>query len=122
MQPEAKLVKKLQDMFRKRGAACFKIHGGDNPFQAVGIPDLLLCYRGQFIGAEVKMPGEPLRPAQVVALGEIYKGGGIAAIIETVEQGRKLLSYCEERTSPEIPTLFDRGFICHTWGHGPKRS
>jgi len=121
-QPEAKLVKRLQTMIRRRGGACFKIHGGDNPFQTVGIPDLLICYRGLFIGAEVKMPGEPLRPAQAVALGEIFHAGGIAAVVETVEQGKKLLRDIDQGRVHEGPMLYDREFGSASWGKGPKRS
>jgi hypothetical protein len=57
-----------------------------------------------------------------VALGEIYKAGGVAAVIETVEQAKKLLSYLKQGGNPEVPTLFDRGFISNSWGKGPKRT
>jgi len=122
MQPEAKLVARIRNLIMRHNGCCFKIHGGDNPFQAVGIPDLLCCIRGRFVGIEAKLLGEPLRPAQVVALGEIYKAGGVAAVVETVEQARELLSYLKQGGSPEVPTLFDRGFITYVWGKGPKRS
>jgi hypothetical protein len=123
MQPEAKLVKQLQTLIRKAGGCTFKIHGGDNPFQAVGIPDLLCCISGRFVGAEVKMPGESLRPAQVVALGEIYRAGGIAAVVETVEQGKKLLRLIQGgRFDEERGVLFDRGVGGYEWGEGPRRS
>jgi len=123
MQPEAKLVKRLQALMRQAGGCCFKIHGGDNPFQAVGVPDLLCCIEGWFVGVEVKMPGESLRPAQVVALAEIYRAGGIAAVVETSEQGRTLLRYIKDRRRVETGgVLFDRGYLTHEWGKGPKRS
>jgi hypothetical protein len=114
-QPEAKLVKRITAEVKKRGGHSFKIHGGDNPFQAVGIPDQLVCFIGQFIGIEAKMPGEPLRPAQRVALGEIYRAGGVAAVVETFEQAKQLLSYCEDRRNPEVPMCFDRGRISARW-------
>jgi hypothetical protein len=123
MQPEAKLVKQLQTLVKKVGGCTFKIHGGDNPFQAVGIPDLLCCVDGRFVGVEVKMPGGSLRPAQVVALGEIYRAGGIAAVVETTEQGRKLLRLIKDRRIREASgVLYDRGYLTYEWGKGPKRS
>jgi hypothetical protein len=122
MQPEARLHKKIQALIKRQGGTCFKIHGGDNPFQAVGIPDLLCCIRGRFVGIEVKLPGEPLRAAQVVQLAKIYKAGGVAAIVESVEQARSLLSNLKQGGNPEVPTLFDRGTFTHVWGKGPKRS
>lgn len=122
MQPEARLVKKLTSLVEEEGGVVFKIHGGDNPFQAIGIPDQLCCVYGQFIGIEAKMPGGQLRPAQVVALRAIFLAGGVAAVIDSVEQGRKLLSYCKDRRShKEAGILFDRGRLAHVWGNGPRR-
>jgi len=122
-QPESRLVKQLQTLIRMVGGTCFKIHGGDNPFQAVGIPDLLCCIEGRFVGVEAKMPGESLRPAQVVALAEIYNAGGIAAVVETREQGRKLLRLIKEGSIREgSGVLYDRGFFTYVWGKGPRRS
>ena len=117
-QPESKLVKRLQKLIKDEGGCFFKIHGGDNPFQAVGIPDLLCCIYGQFVGIEVKMPGEKLRPMQRVALGEIYRAGGIAAVVETVEQGKNLLSYLVERgeiVEDLLPMCYDRGVCVSFW-------
>ena len=96
MQPEAKLVKKIQEMVREAGGYPVKIHGGDNPFQAAGIPDLLCCIHGRYVGIETKLPGEKLRKLQRVALYEIFNAGGVAAVLETVGQGARLLSYLEK--------------------------
>jgi hypothetical protein len=114
-QPEAKLVKDLQQRIIKAGGYCAKIHGGDNPFQAVGIPDLLCCIHGRFVGLEVKLPGEKLRKMQRVALREIYNAGGVAAVVETVGQGARLLAYLEKEKAneavPARPASFDRGVV-----------
>lgn len=113
-QPEGKLVAKLQKRIVAEGGTCFKIHGGDNPFQAVGIPDLLCCIRGRFVGIETKLPGEPLSKMQRIALHEIFVSGGVAAVIETVGQGERLLSYLEkEGDSERRPrgTCYDRGDV-----------
>jgi hypothetical protein len=108
-QPEGKLVVKIKDLLVKEGARPFKIVGGEEGFQEIGIPDLLVCFRGRFIGAEVKQPGGKLRPAQRVVLNEIYEAGGVAAVLETVEQAASLLSTLKGRGSIEGPLCFDRG-------------
>ena len=111
-QPEGKLVTELQKRIRKHGGCCFKIHGGDNPFQAVGIPDLLCCIAGLFVGIETKLPGEKLSRMQVLALHEIFASGGVSAVIETVGQGDRLLSTIEERADiakDGSGLVFDRG-------------
>lgn len=81
MQPEAKVVKVVQDFLRERGAYVVKIHGGDNPYQAVGIPDILACYRGVFLGLEVKLPGNDVSPKQEAHIRRIIAAGGVGATI-----------------------------------------
>ena len=91
MQPEAKIVKDIQAYIRQEGGWCFKVHGGDNPFQRVGIPDLLCCVEGQFIGLEVKQPGEEPSRVQRKVLREIGAAGGITAVVTTVGEVADLL-------------------------------
>jgi hypothetical protein len=108
-QPEGKLVAKIKDFLVDEGARPFKIVGSDEGFQEIGIPDLLVCYKGWFIGAEVKQSGGKLRPAQRVILHEIYRAGGVAAVLETVEQTERLLLTIKERRPSESPLCYDRG-------------
>lgn len=108
-QPEGKLVAKIKHLVSVRGGRCFKIVGSEESHQEVGIPDLLICYRGVFIGAEVKQPGAKLRPAQRVVLREIYDAGGVAAVLETVEQAERLLAEFEDWGDDEVVLCFDRG-------------
>jgi hypothetical protein len=92
-QPEAKLVRSIQDFLYGRGAAVFKIHGGDNPFQAAGIPDLLACYEGRFYGFEVKVPPNKPSALQLAVLREIREAGGVGAIVTSVADVRNLLTF-----------------------------
>lgn len=118
-QPEAKLVAKIKQLISDRGGRCFKIHGSDEGLQEIGIPDLLNCIAGRFVGIEVKQPGEKLRPRQRHVLNEIYAAGGVAAVCETVGQVAVLLQVIEKESDFErIRGLcFDRGRIdrqsCH---------
>jgi len=114
-QPEGKLVAKIKEVMRAANARPFKIHGSDEGFQEIGIPDLLVCFRGWFIGAEVKLPGEKLRPAQRAVLSEIHRAGGIAAVLETTEQAASLLAYLEKRgRHGKTGYSYDRGRITRT--------
>lgn len=101
----------------KKGARPFKIVGSEESFQEIGIPDLLACYYGRFIGAEVKQPGASLRPAQRVILHEIYEADGVAAVLETVEQAKELLLYISRRRHDASAVCYDRGVFrrggCH---------
>ena len=91
MQPEAKLVKKIRKYLEEEGAVVFKIHGGDNPFQEVGIPDLLCCLKGIFIAIEVKMPGEQPSAAQASTLRRIARAGGYAFTAHSVGEVEEAL-------------------------------
>jgi hypothetical protein len=91
MQPESRIVKKIKEYLESRGARVFKIHGGDNPFQEVGIPDLIVCYQGKFLGLEVKLPGEKPSTVQQVVLKQIRASGGIAAVVTSVSDVVPLL-------------------------------
>jgi hypothetical protein len=101
-QPEGKIVKAIQARIKKRGGRCIKIHGGDNPFQEVGIPDLLCCYRGRFVGLEVKQPGERPSPVQMVFLHEIVSSGGYASVVSSVEEVDRLLARIDREARGEI--------------------
>lgn len=112
-QPEGKLVARIKDLIADHEGRCFKIHGNDDGFQEIGIPDLLVCLAGRFVGIEVKQPGEGLRPRQRKVLNEIFAAGGVAAVCETVGQVAILLSLIEKESDIESSTglLFDRGRI-----------
>ncbi len=91
MQPEAKLVNHIRAYLEGRGAWVFKVHGGDTPFQEVGIPDLLCCLDGKLMAFEVKLPGERPSPRQNRVLHRIEEAGGIAAVVESVAQVERIL-------------------------------
>jgi hypothetical protein len=91
MQPEAKIVKKIQDRIAERGGRSFKIWGSDGGFQEIGIPDLLVCYQGFFLGLEVKQPGEKASPIQRQVLKTIEAAGGVARVVCSVEEVDEIL-------------------------------
>ena len=90
-QPEGRAVQRIRAYLEGRGAFVVKIHGGDNPFQEVGIPDLLVCYRGYFIGLEVKQPGEDPTQVQLAVGRRIESALGRFAIVSSVDDVERLL-------------------------------
>ena len=75
-QPESREVKKILSYLREKGGRWVKIHGGDNPFQEVGIPDILGCYRGRAVAIEAKTPAGQLSVKQRLFLKEWGEAGG----------------------------------------------
>ncbi|MDE2101522.1 MAG: VRR-NUC domain-containing protein [Patescibacteria group bacterium] len=92
-QPEGRLAKKIRLALRAElGGLWVKIHGG--PFQASGLPDIVGCLHGRFIGIEVKRPGREntLTPLQVATLEAIRKSGGIAFMATSPEAAVEMVS------------------------------
>ena len=47
----------------------------------VGVPDLIVCYKGLFIGIELKAPNGKPSELQLYNLREIEKSGGISYLL-----------------------------------------
>jgi hypothetical protein len=71
------------------GAWVFKVHG--SPYQQVGVPDLLVGYKGRFYAMEVKQPGGVMSPVQTKTIEAIRASGSVAGRVESVEEAVALL-------------------------------
>ena len=58
-----------------------------------GIPDFIVCYKGQFIGIEAKAPGkeDDVTPWQEKELNAILDAGGYSYLISDVTVLKKLM-------------------------------
>lgn len=80
-QSEEAIVKKIRKALQRSvGGFWFKVHGG--PFQMAGLPDLLGCVQGRFIGIEVKRPSrmKDISPIQERVIHKITLNGGFAIV------------------------------------------
>ena len=68
----------------------WKEHGG--PYGTSGIPDIICCYRGRFLGLEAKLPTGKLTELQKRALDRINAAGGIARRVESVDDVRAIIA------------------------------
>lgn len=59
----------------------------------VGLPDLIMCYRGQFIGMEIKVPDPSSQPSkiQVRRIKEIREANGRAFVVRSVASAMRIL-------------------------------
>ena len=53
-QPEARISRAIIDALNAEGIFAFKVHGG--PTQMAGLPDIIACVEGIFVGFETKRP------------------------------------------------------------------
>ena len=89
MTREAVLQRQIIQHLRGMGAWVFNVHG--SPYQTVGVPDLLVGYRGRFYAMEVKRPGGVLSPAQAKTIEAIRASGSVAGRVESIEEAVALL-------------------------------
>lgn len=82
-QPEARLQRKIQDELRRRGCFVQKNHGSEH--MMAGLPDLVVCYRGLYLGLEIKMPGNELSAIQTRRSEQIRDAGGLFCVCESVD-------------------------------------
>ncbi len=91
---EKDIVNQIQ-RYLKTVPHCFawKTHGAQ--YSVAGIPDIIVCYKGQFIAFEVKSAtGKPTK-LQEVTIDKIRKAGGIAAVIRSVDEVKKVIENTE---------------------------
>ena len=67
----------------------WKEHGG--PYGTSGVPDIICCYRGRFVGMECKLPGGRLTELQKRAVAKINRAGGIARRVESVDDAKAII-------------------------------
>ncbi len=86
---EKNIEKKIKTYLKSKGAYYFKHHG--NQFSQVGVPDIIVCYKGRFIGIEVKNETGKTSPLQDVNLKMINDAGGIGIVARCVEDVSKVI-------------------------------
>ena len=79
MTPEAKVKRRITAKLKDMGAYYFyPMTGG---YGRSGVPDIIVCYRGLFIGIECKAGKNKPTPLQEKNMEDIHKAGGIALVI-----------------------------------------
>lgn len=100
-QPEAKLQRKIQDAIRVRGYFVFKVHGSE--YMMAGLPDLIVCAEGRFIGLEVKLPStrENVSPRQAYVHSLIQGADGFAAVVCSPQEAINAIDLALAQPLPE---------------------
>ena len=57
-----------------------------------GVPDIICCYKGRFLGLECKLPGGRLTELQKRAIEKINRAGGVACRVESVEDVKRVIA------------------------------
>lgn len=86
---ERDIARRIMEWLREQGAYVVKIHG--DPMQESGIPDLLICYLGHFVGMELKVPGKKPTDIQEYHLERIAAAGGVGCSVTTLDEAKKII-------------------------------
>ena len=96
MAQEKQFENKIKKYLSERGAWVFKVAGGG--FQRSGVPDLVCCLNGKFLGIEVKASNGRLSELQLWNIEQIKKAGGVAMVLYP-EQWEEFKELIEQMTS-----------------------
>lgn len=96
--PEKKVENAIKQYIKETypTSCLIKIHG--SMYQSSGLPDIVACINGQFVGIEVKAPGKEknLTDIQKSWLDKIKKAGGVAFMASSVTTVKEMLDKCLE--------------------------
>ena len=86
---ETKLQKKVQDYIESIGGYCFKVHG--SAYMKSGIPDVIVCYKGYFIGIECKIGKNKMSSLQEEHRDMIVRAGGIHILAYKLDDVKQVI-------------------------------
>lgn len=92
MTPEGKVKKKVKEYLVSIGAWYYM--PVSNGMGRSGCPDILICYKGRFMAFETKAPGKlkNTTPNQDREIAGINKAGGMAIVVDDVEQVKEAIN------------------------------
>ena len=87
---EKRLKEKVLAMLRREFSDAWVYKTSDR--WKAGIPDVLICRKGRFFAAELKVGNNKATRLQLYVLEQIKRAGGRVAVCRSVDQVRKLLT------------------------------
>lgn len=88
---ETKLQRSIQKYLVDIGAYEFKVHG--SAYMKAGIPDIIACYNGLFIGIECKVGKNKMSQLQEEHKKQIINANGIHILAYSLDDVKKVVKY-----------------------------
>lgn len=91
-QGESKLSRNIIDALLKQGIFAFKIHGG--PSMVAGLPDIIACVEGRFVGFETKMPAKRDNVSEIQKLRheQLRQSGAVVEVVCGVKEALSIVT------------------------------
>ena len=95
---EKSVENKIKEYLFQQGWYYFKVHG--SKFMPSGIPDIVACINGYFLGIEVKRPGAKNEQSEAQKIHErnIKKSNGTYLLVDSLDE---VIAYVEHVTKKE---------------------
>lgn len=93
---EKSVETKIKDYLFQKGIYFFKVHG--SKFMPSGIPDIVCCIYGKFVGIEVKRPGAKNEQSEAQKIHErnIKKSHGTYLLVDSLEEVVDYVEHCSK--------------------------
>lgn len=94
--PEGRLQQRIQKRLSELGVFVFKVHG--SALMMAGLPDLICCVDGKFLGLEVKTPQtlDNVSAIQSYRHGQIRAAEGRCEVVASVEDVDRIIASMRE--------------------------
>jgi len=99
MKSEAQIQAEILNYLRLLAPACWVIKAA--VCNERGVPDILCCYRGRFVGLEVKTAKGRISGPQRVQNDRIRRACGRAVVVRSVADVRVVLEHIDEETTDD---------------------
>lgn len=110
MASEKQFENKIRQYLKYKG--CWILKTWSNGIQRDGVPDLLVCCNGLFIGVELKAPKGKPSELQLWNIDQIRKAGGIAIVLypDQFEQFKHMITLLQQGNpnTKKAQYIFDR--------------
>jgi len=83
MTPEKKVKNKVVKILKAND--CYHFYASTGGYGSSGVPDIIACYKGMFLGIECKANGNKPTALQNRNLSEIRKAGGYSMVIDETD-------------------------------------
>lgn len=110
-QREARISQAIMAALRKDGVFCFKVHG--SALMMSGLPDIIACVDGMFIGLETKVPEKRKNtsPIQRRVHELIGAAGGHVEVVCGPSEALALVAGVREGLDAGKKSLLRKGYI-----------
>ncbi|MDO5299976.1 MAG: VRR-NUC domain-containing protein [Clostridia bacterium] len=98
--PEKDIVAAIKKYLASLGSDVFFWKEWGGPYGTSGVPDIICCCKGRFLGLEVKQPKGRLTELQKRAIEKINAAGGIACRVESVEDVKCVIEQADREVLP----------------------